>query len=283
MSPMRAARIVRAVLGVVAVAAVMLVANLAYAQTAMAPYVVTGQQPSGAPTYSLVGNGAGGSVPLPVSISGGAPSGPAGGDLAGTYPNPSVVSVGDVTTGVLAAANGGIGSGSLTDHGLVIAHAGAAFTTTTPGNNCVFQQVSSTGNPSCATSIGLNSVTSSIAVTINGTLNVGTGNPVISATAPTIASGFGTGASVSGVSTAGFQITIGTGGTASTGTLTMPTSSNRWGCMANDVTTTSASVFMTKQTGVPTNAAVTLTNFSSSAAATAWTAGDLIEVVCAGE
>lgn len=220
----------------------------------------------------------------PGGGSGGVPSGAAGGDLGNTYPNPSVVSVGNVTTGVLSAANGGIGSASLTDHALVISHAGAAFTTTTPGNNCVFMQSVSTGNPSCAISVALSNLTTSSAVTLNGTLNAGSGNVVIAATLPPIASGFGTGATISGVSTAGFQITVGTGGTASTGTLTMPsTPANRWGCVANDVTTTSASVFLTKQTGTPSTTAVTLTNFSNAAVATPWTAGDLIEVECAGE
>jgi len=102
-----------------------------------------------------------------------------------------------------------------------------------------------------------------------------------SGNAPSIASGFA--ASGSTISTPGgtfhFSVTVGSTTPGSTGTLTMPTAPTGWDCTANDITTTSTSVFLTKQTGGSATTVV-LTNYSNLSVATAWAGGDVINVKC---
>lgn len=101
-----------------------------------------------------------------------------------------------------------------------------------------------------------------------------------SATAPTIASGFGTSPSITANNgTAAFQIQVGTGGTATSGTLTMPAAAHGWECDAQDINTVSATVFQTKQISSATTVAG-FANYNTSGAQAAWGAGDNLLVKC---
>jgi len=125
--------------------------------------------------------------------------------------------------------------------------------------------------------IGLDSDTD-----FTGTYFFTTNGLFFSTLSPTIASGFGTSPSISANNgTLAFAIHIGTGGTASTGTLSLPGATHGWACDATDITTQSASVFITKQTAYSSNS-VTLTQYNDAAAATPWTAGDTLLVKCSG-
>jgi hypothetical protein len=96
---------------------------------------------------------------------------------------------------------------------------------------------------------------------------------------PTIASGFGSGASiVNSNGTAAFTINVGTSNTG-TGVLTMPSAPHGWACMVTDGTTTSGNVFITRS--VPTSStSVTLQNYTNLVATHAWVDSDVLEVTC---
>jgi len=97
--------------------------------------------------------------------------------------------------------------------------------------------------------------------------------PILGA-APTISSGFGSTPSIVGSNgTGSFEVNVGTGGTASSGVIGLPTAPTGWSCQCTDITTNSTSVFVTKQTASATTSC-TVGNFSDAAAATAWTASD---------
>jgi hypothetical protein len=109
---------------------------------------------------------------------------------------------------------------------------------------------------------------------------VSTGKLVFSSTAPTISSGFGSTPSIAsnnGATT--FRVNVGTGGSASTGIIALPTASNGWNCQVYDYTTQNN---VTKQTTV-TASTITVTNYSPSTTtvATAWPASDILVFTCA--
>jgi len=96
---------------------------------------------------------------------------------------------------------------------------------------------------------------------------------------PTISSGFGTSPSVTagGVTTA-FRLNVGTGGTASTGVIAMPTAPTGWNCYFADVTTPAS--FVTYMTA-STTATVSVTNYSrTTGLAIVWTASDILACTC---
>lgn len=105
-------------------------------------------------------------------------------------------------------------------------------------------------------------------------------NLLFSATAPTISSGFGTSPSVTvNNGTADFRINIGTGGTATSGVIGLPTATTGWDCTCDDRTTFSTTVFKCRQTADTTTTA-TIGNFNSSTTAAAWAASDVLAVSC---
>ncbi len=103
---------------------------------------------------------------------------------------------------------------------------------------------------------------------------VGTVKSVFAA-APTIAAGFGAGASVTtGNGTTAFLINVGTGGTASGGTIGLPTATTGWHVTINNVTNGASSVVAQLSSTV---SGVVIANYSRTAGtAAAWAASDIL-------
>lgn len=109
-----------------------------------------------------------------------------------------------------------------------------------------------------------------------GTSNyVNVGNSIIGySQAPTIASGFGTSPAITATGTFAFVITVGTGGSATSGVLTFPTAPTGWIVHCTDMTNPA-----TNRTVMTASSAtsVTLKNYNTTTGTeTAWTAGDAL-------
>ena len=107
----------------------------------------------------------------------------------------------------------------------------------------------------------------------------------ISTTDPTISSGFGTTPSIAAANgTAAFTVNVGTGGTASAGVIGLPAATTGWICSVNNVTAKAANRADqgTFQTATTTTTVTIQNQTISTGAALAWTASDIIQMICTG-
>ena len=142
-----------------------------------------------------------------------------------------------------------------------------------------YQSAGSSYNPASVAITGGTISASTINATTSQSLN---GNLIMSATAPTISSGFGTGASVTfSNGTAAFYVAVGTGGTASTGLINMNVVvPHYWSCAVtidnDDLGTGDETLY--SQIG---NQYVGFTHITrSTGAATPWIGNDVFFVNC---
>ena len=116
--------------------------------------------------------------------------------------------------------------------------------------------------------------------TITGSTSYALGSKITaSATAPVIASGFGTTPSiVNSNGTAAISVNVGTGGTASSGVLTFPAATTNWNCT---IVNPLSGVGTLTQQSAHTSTSVTLTNYTiATDVAVAWTASYVLELNC---
>jgi pectate lyase-like protein len=100
--------------------------------------------------------------------------------------------------------------------------------------------------------------------------------------APTISSGFGTGASIaSNNGTATFRLNVGTGGTASSGVIGLPTATNGWNCHFDYFAPGATAMQSRSVESGSTTTSVTVTNhLVSSGGETAWAPRQVLTAMC---
>lgn len=121
---------------------------------------------------------------------------------------------------------------------------------------------------------------------LTGKTNIGTTtistptNLLVSSTAPTISSGFGTSPSVTAHNgTAAFRINVGTGGSATSGVIGLPAAATGWNCFAHALSTINGSTFVQRQTASSTTSA-TIGNYTDTGASGAWPSAEVLAVSC---
>lgn len=105
-----------------------------------------------------------------------------------------------------------------------------------------------------------------------------TGKLLISATAPTISGGFGSGAAMlTNNGAAAFRINVGTGATAWSGTVGLPTAANQWNCQ---FTVSNGGEYAKQTDSGSTTTRVTVWNWGTGLTTTAWQPSDVIIGSC---
>lgn len=109
-------------------------------------------------------------------------------------------------------------------------------------------------------------------------------NLLLTATTPTISSGFGTSPSIQfNNGSPVMQVNVGSGGTASSGVIGMPTASVGWSCSVENLTAHFRNrADDTVQTASTTTTVTVQNQTKSTGAAVAWTASDLLRLNCMG-
>jgi hypothetical protein len=190
------------------------------------------------------------------------------------------------TTGGVVGANAGT-----SDLGTRAANNSSLWLNTVPTANNYALSSSNNGDTTINATSG-QVVTVAIANSVVGTwgvaaLNVSAAGEALAlggaayeyASAPTIGSGFGTAPSILGSNTGAFEVTVGSPG-AATGVINFPTASHGWNCQCDDLTTTSATVFFTRQTASSTTSC-TIGNFTNVPASGNWNNADKIRCTAA--
>jgi hypothetical protein len=172
-------------------------------------------------------------------------------------------------SGTLAATNGGTGMASYTTGDLL--YASSSTTLAARAAVAVGQVLISQGTSTAPVWSASPRVTS---------LLLGA-DVALSATAPTVSSGFGTSPAITGTA-ASFRIDVGTGGSATAGVLTMPAATTGWNCHVENLTATTANAMdqRTVQLGSTTTTVSIENQTISTGAALAWTANDIVGGTC---
>jgi hypothetical protein len=216
-----------------------------------------------------------------------------GGATGGTQTSPSATPSGAqlLTLGGIGFASNG--SNTVWDDSskiLLMMRASEAWTSTAKGTDFEFQTTANgtttrsekmrlTGEGSLG--VGTTTCTGVGKVCASGGISLGsTPNMLISSTAPTISSGFGTSPSITANNgPVAFRVNVGTGGTAGTGVIGLPTAATGWNCFCNDMTNTVVATFLCKMITSTTTTA-TLVTITPASVLGAWVASDILAVSC---